>query len=99
MLLNSGTITCMKKILEWIYDLWLEVTFFYDYHTTHRHTYSLSGFYGYKGDKWTGKGIPVVAWAYTCKCGEQICELTGIGVDLMESGVKYDELINDEGLL
>ena len=75
---------------EWLLDWWL----WFDLHFGHWHKYSLVSLAIYEGEpKEHPSSIPITAWIYRCKCGEEIIELDTPGIRLLQKGVDYDELI------
>ena len=68
----------------------------WDYLFMHWHTYGLVSMCLYKGEpRENPRGIPLVAWVYRCKCGEEVVDLTASGIRLLQQGVKYEALIEE----
>ena len=78
---------------------WLEYLVYWGWHLhfAHQHRYSLGGICIYKGEpRENPRGIPLVAWIYRCKCGEEVVQLEPSGIRLLQQGVDYDALIKDK---
>ena len=82
---------------EWIRELYLEVWLWWNDRFGHRHKYSMSSMALYEGEpREHANAIPLVAWIYRCKCGKEIVELDSSGIELLQQGVDYNELIKKQ---
>ena len=81
----------MKEWLEYLKD---EILLWWDYYFGHQHKYTMIGMCLYKGEPREHPcGVPLVAWIYRCRCGNEIVELNPSGIRLLQQGVDYDALI------
>jgi len=75
----------IERLIDWWHNL-----------IAHQHQYSMSRMVIYKGEpREHPSGIPLVAWVYRCKCGEEVVDLTASGIRLLQQGVEYEALIEE----